>query len=105
MIELAIRDLKDGAGLQHCPSGQFHANSAWAVLATTAHNLLRWTHLIGGHDIGPIVAKTMRRKLVALPGRITRGGRRRHLHLPARWPWRTDFLLALRRLRAIPLRC
>jgi len=105
VIELAIRDLKDGAGLEHCPSGRFHANGAWAVLATVAHNLLRWTHLIGGRDIGPIVAKTMRRKLVALPGRFTRGGRRRQLHLPARWPWRTDFLITLGRLRAIPLRC
>ena len=47
----------------------------------------------------------MRRKLLALPGRLTRGGRRRQLHLPARWPWHTDFLQILTRLRDIPLRC
>jgi hypothetical protein len=29
MVELAIRDLKDGAGLRHCPSGRFLANPAW----------------------------------------------------------------------------
>jgi hypothetical protein len=28
-IELAIRDLKQGAGLEHVPSGRFHATSAW----------------------------------------------------------------------------
>ena len=105
VVELAIRDLKDGAGLEHCPSGRFHANGAWAVLATVAHNLLRWVHLLGGLTIGPVVAKTKRRKLLALPGRFTRGGRRRQLHLPARWPWRHDFLITLDRLRAIPLRC
>lgn len=105
VIELAIRDLKDGAGLEHCPSGQFHANGAWAVLATVAHNLLRWVHLIGSSTTGPIVAKTMRRKLLTVPGRLTRGGRRRQLHLPARWPWATEFLTTLTRLRAIPLRC
>lgn len=104
VIELAIRDLKDGSGLEHCPSGRFAANAAWVVLATVAHNLLRWVHLLGGHD-GPIVAKTIRRKLLALPGRLTRGGHRHQLHLPARWPWRTNFLVALARLRAIPLRC
>jgi hypothetical protein len=39
-VELAIRDLKQGAGLRHCPSGRFLANAAWAVIATLAHNLL-----------------------------------------------------------------
>lgn len=28
-VELAIRDLKEGAGMEHCPSGKFFANSAW----------------------------------------------------------------------------
>jgi hypothetical protein len=105
VIELAIRDLKEGAGLEHCPSGRFHANGAWALLATVAHNLLRWVHLLGTGTVGPIVAKTLRRRLLAMPGRFTRGGRRRQLHLPARWPWRTDFLTTLDRLRSIPLRC
>jgi Transposase DDE domain group 1 len=40
VCELAIRDLKDGAGLRHCPSGVFLANAAWLVLATLAHNLV-----------------------------------------------------------------
>ena len=42
-IELAIRDLKEGAGLEHCPSGQFFANAAWLGCAVLAHNLIRWT--------------------------------------------------------------
>ena len=42
-IELAIRDLKEGAGLEHVPSGRFHANSAWLQCAVLAHNLTRWT--------------------------------------------------------------
>ena len=105
VVELAIRDLKQGAGLAHCPSGRFHANGAWAVLATIAHNLLRWVHLLGAAATGPVVAKTLRRQLLTLPGRFTRGGRRRQLHLPARWPWRAEFLAALARLRAITPRC
>ena len=46
VVELAIRDLKDQA-LAHFPSGHFYANAAWTVIAALAHNLLRWTELIG----------------------------------------------------------
>ena len=41
VVELAIRDLKDGAGLEHCPSGRFFANAAWLACAVLAHNLFR----------------------------------------------------------------
>jgi hypothetical protein len=104
VCELAIRDLKDGAGLRHCPSGRFLANAAWLVIATLAHNLLRWVATIGLGSPELVVAKTLRRRLLALPGRLTRSARRRLLHLPTDWPWATQFLGALTRLRAIPLR-
>ena len=104
VCELAIRDLKDGAGLRHCPSGVFLANAAWLVVATLAHNLLRWTATIGLGSADLVVAKTLRRRLLALPGRLTRSARRRLLHLPTDWPWATQFLGALTRLRAVPLR-
>jgi hypothetical protein len=102
VCELAIRDLKDGAGLRHCPSGSFLANAAWALIATLAHNLLRWIAAIGLGNTEPVVAKTLRRRLLALPGRLTRSARRRLLHLPTDWPWATQFLHALARLRALP---
>ncbi len=49
VVELTIRDLKDQA-LAHFPSGQFNANSAWTVIACLAHNLTRWTTVIGLPD-------------------------------------------------------
>ena len=87
VVELAIRDLKEGSGLSHCPSGDFAANGAWAVCATIAHNLVRWTTSLGLGLTGAIVAKTMRRRFVSLPGRITHRSRQRQLHLPKNWPW------------------
>src|ERR1039457_4328446 len=42
-VELAIKDLKEGAGMEHVPSGNFNANAAWLVCAALAHNLIRWT--------------------------------------------------------------
>ena len=46
VVELCIRDLKDQA-LRHFPSGRFFANAAWSVIAALAHNLLRWTGVLG----------------------------------------------------------
>ncbi len=101
VVELAIRELKDQA-LAHFPSGKFLANAAWTVIGALAHNLLRWTSLIGLPDTIIPTARTLRRRLLTVPGRITRTGRRVTLRLPTRWPWELPFLTALKRLRAIP---
>jgi len=97
-VELAIRDLKEGAGLEHCPSGQFFANAAWLGCAVLAHNLIRWTAQL-------TVARTMRTRLLALPGRLVNRSRRWVLRLPARWPWAATFHTALNRIRSLPVLC
>jgi Transposase DDE domain group 1 len=102
VCELAIRDLKAGAGRRHSPSGVFLANAAWLIITTLAHNLLRWVATIGLGSTDLVVAKTLRRRLLAVPGRLTRSARRRHLHLPTDWPWAEQFLEALACLRALP---
>jgi hypothetical protein len=66
VVELTIRDLKDQA-LAHFPSGQFNANSAWTVIAAIAHNLQRWTSVIGLSGETIRVARTMRRRLLQIP--------------------------------------
>jgi hypothetical protein len=104
-VELAIRDLKEGAGLEHCPSGNFSANAAWLGCAVLAHNITRWTVRLG--DIHPddqlTVTRTVRTRLLALPGRLVNRSGRRVLRLPARWPWATTFARTLDQLRALPL--
>ena len=102
-VELAIRDLKEGAGLEHCPSGRFFANAAWLACAVLAHNLWRWTAELG--ELQPdgqlTVARTVRTRVLALPGRLVNRAGRWILRLPARWPWAEQFLGALTRLRAL----
>ena len=100
-IENAIRDLKYGVGLNHMPSGRFAANGAWLAVQVMAHNLARWTARIG-LDEQIVTTKTLRRRVFALVGRLTRSARRLTLHLPRRWPWETQFSRALVRLQAIP---
>ena len=72
------------------------------MTAAIAHNLHRWTELIGLPDTITRRAHTNRRRMLSMPGRLTRHSRVSTLHLPARWPWRTDWLAALTRIRALP---
>ncbi len=106
-VELAIRDLKEGAGLEHCPSGRFFANAAWLACAVLAHNLIRWTARLG--DLHPdeqlTVARTIRTKFIALPGRIVNRSGRHVLRLPEKWPWAKTFIAALDQIRSLPALC
>ena len=101
VVEQVIADLKDQA-LAHFPSGQFNANGAWTVLGALAHNLLRWTQLLGLPGTTVRAARTLRRRLLSVPGRLARHARGWTLHLPARWPWHGDYITALNTIRALP---
>ena len=105
--ELAIRDLKGSGGLTHLPSGRFCANAAWLLCAALAHNIYRWTSLLGRTSPPEqlTVAQTIRSRLFGLPGRIVNHSGRHILRLPARWPWAATYLTTLGNLRALPQLC
>src|ERR671910_1200979 len=100
IIETVFADLIDGP-LAHLPSGHFGANSAWALCAAIAHNLL---HTAGVLAAGPDTAgatpgaharargATLRRQLITVPARLARPARAPVLHLPSRWPWSPAWL-------------
>ena len=69
-----------------------------------AHNLARWTARIGlGEQV--VTTKTLRRRFFSMAGRLTRSARRADSLCisPSGWPWETQFIGTLARLRAIPL--
>jgi len=101
-VENTIKDLKHGMGLNHFPSARWGANGAWLACNALAHNLARWVARLGLHD-GRSTTKTLRRRYLSLPGRLTRSARRLRLHLPTQWPWAPQFLTALDRLRSLHL--
>lgn len=102
-VELAIRDIKEGAGLEHVPSGNYAANSAWLCCAVLAHNLIRWTATTGTPTEPTLtVARTIRVRLLALPGRLVNHSGTPTLRGPARWPWATQFKQQLATIRAYP---
>jgi len=103
-VELAIKDLKEGAGMEHVPSGSFSANAAWLVCAALAHNLIRWGAMLG--ELVPegtlVVARTIRTRFLSIPGRLVSPSGRPTLRTPVAWPWAKQFDRALTLLRALP---
>ena len=103
-VELAIKDLKEGSGMEHVPSGNFSANAAWLVCAALAHNLIRWSAMLG--EIIPddhlVVARTVRTRYLSVPGRLVNTSGTPTLRAPLEWPWAKKFKRALARLRALP---
>ena len=103
VVELVIRDLKEGAGMEHVPSGRFNANGAWLQCAVLAHNLLRWTTTLGSRQSPDrlVVARTVRTRLLAVPGRLVNRAGALVLRGPADWPWAQWFRLRLDALRSL----
>jgi len=100
VVENTIRQLKYDLGLNHLPSGSFAANATWLHLNVLAHNLCRW---LAGLALGKLAltARTLRRRLFSVPGRVVRSGRQVWLRLPRHWPWAADFMATLGRLQAL----
>ena len=96
-VELAIRDLKEGAGLEHVPSGHFFANAAWLVCAALAHDLIRWTAMLG--ELTPedqlVVARSLRTRFFSVPARLVSRSGRPTLRAPLEWRWAGAFERAL----------
>jgi hypothetical protein len=91
IIETVLADLIDGP-LAHMPSGRFGANSAWALCAGIAHNLLRAAGTLAGQSHDVARGATLRRKIVNVAARLARPQRRPQLHLPSHWPWASAWL-------------
>ena len=68
IIETVFADLIDGP-LAHLPSGRFGANSAWALCAAIAHNLLHATGTLAGDHHAVARGATLRRRIITVPAR------------------------------------
>jgi Transposase DDE domain group 1 len=110
-IENLFRDSKHGAALRHLPSGYVKVNTAWMWGALLAASMAAWLHqltattrgetLLDGHGVrgGKAMIATLRHRLIAIPGRLTRHARHLILRLP---PGHGLLPAILARLRALP---
>jgi hypothetical protein len=110
-VENLFRDSKLGAALRHLPSGYPQVNLAWMWGALLAAAMAAWLHqltgtalgedIVHGHGVrgGKAMIATLRWRLIAVPGRLTRHTRHLVLRLP---PGHGLLPEVLARLRALP---
>jgi hypothetical protein len=111
-VENIFRDSKLGAALRHLPSGYPQVNMAWMWGALLAANMAAWLHqltartagedLLAGHGVrgGKAMIATLRRRLIAVPGRLIRHARHLVLRLPPGHYLLPEILTRLRQLPA-----
>ena len=102
-VEDRIRVAKD-TGLSRFPSREYDINQAWLTLVAIAADLTAWLRLLA---LPPALAscepKALRYRFLHIPARLTRGARRRHLRMPATWPWVQDAVATFTNVLAIPM--
>jgi hypothetical protein len=54
-------------------------------------------------DLRKAFVKTLRFRLLEVPGRITHGQRKTWLHLPADWPWTPMLTAAWQTIKTLPI--
>ncbi|WP_182358019.1 IS1380 family transposase [Tomitella gaofuii] len=84
VIEQVHAELKNGP-LAHLPSGIYTANAAWVAIAVIGFNLARAASVAAG--MATARWATLQARIIGVPARIARTGRRLMLHLPTYWPW------------------
>ena len=104
-VEDRIRHAKD-TGLGRFPSREFKINQAWLTLTAIAADLVAWLRLLAmtgdAHGLATCEPKALRYRLMHVPARLTRGGRKRRLRLPATWPWVNQIVAVFANIAAIP---
>lgn len=101
-VEDRIRHAKD-SGLGRFPSREFRINQARTMLTTIAADLIAWLRLLAlPETLRSCEPKALRYRLLHVPARITRGGRRRRLRIPATWPWAAQITATFERITAMP---
>jgi len=113
-IENLFRDSKHGAALRHLPSGYPQVNTAWMWGALLAAAMAAWLHqltattrgqdILHGHGVrgGKAMIATLRRRIIAVPGRLIRHARHLILRLPPGHGLLAEILARLRALPAMP---
>jgi hypothetical protein len=102
-VDDRIRHAKD-TGLRRFPSREFALNTAWLTAVAIAADLTAWLRLLAlTGALAKAEPKALRYRLLHVPARLTRGARRRHLHIPKTWPWGDDLVDVFARIAAISL--
>ena len=91
-------------GLNRWPSRSWAINVAWTQVVGLAANLLACFHhlALDNGELRHAAPKLLRFRLLHVPARLTRGQRKRWLHLQADWPTTPALLHAWTAVKALP---
>jgi hypothetical protein len=102
-VEGDVKQAKD-LGLARWPSRSWAINVAWTQIVALAANLLAcFRHLaLPAGDLRKAAPKLLRYRLFHQPARLTRGQRKRWLHLRADWPGTEELVATWAAVKALP---
>ncbi|MGH3834011.1 MAG: IS1380 family transposase [Pseudonocardiaceae bacterium] len=102
-VENDVKQAK-ALGLNRWPSRSWAINVVWTQVVALALNLLAcFRHLaVPAGELRDAAPKLLRFRLLHVPARLTRGQRKRWLHLRADWPWTPELLHAWTAVKALP---
>ncbi|WP_100498788.1 transposase [Geodermatophilus chilensis] len=101
-VEGDVKQAKD-LGLARWPSRSWAINVAWTQIVALAANLLACFRQLA-LPAGPLrnaAPKLLRYRIFHLPARLTRGQRKRLLHLRADWPGTKEMIRAWKAIKAL----
>ena len=102
-VENNVKQAK-ALGLNRWPSRRWAINVAWTQAVALAANILAaFRHLaLPPGELRDAAPKLLRFRFLHVPGRLTRGQRKRWLHLRRDWPWNPDIIAPWNAVRALP---
>ncbi len=103
-VELVIKELKGNYPLGKIPTKHFAANEAHFHILLFAYNLINWFKRIClPEEFQAMTLKTLRSRLLFIPGQLVRTGNRRTLKLPSNFLYKTAFEYAMKNIENLKM--
>jgi hypothetical protein len=98
-VELIIKELKGNYPLGKIPTKHFAANEAYFHILLFAYNLINWfKRLCLSKEFQNMTLRTLRSRLLIIPGELIRPDNRPTLKLPANFLYKAAFELAMKKI-------
>ncbi len=101
-VELIIKELKGDYPLAKIPTKRFAANEAYFHILLFSYNLINWfKRLCLPKEFKNMALRTLRYRLLLIPGELIRSGNRPTLKLPANFIYKDAFEYAITKIRKL----
>ena len=103
-VELIIRELKGDYPLGKIPTKHFSANESYFHILLFSYNLINWfKRLCLPMEFQNMTLKTLKSRLLLIPGELTRSRNRPTLKLPANFLYKEAFEYAIKKIEKLKI--